>query len=90
MPEESISKNNMSALRESDFVNEAITDLMDRGSVSKCDQRPKVVKPLSVSVQSNRKKRLILDLRLVNKHIWKQSVKYEDLRLALMYLEPGC
>lgn len=80
--------NTMSALRERDFVNEAITDLIERVLVIKCDQRPKRVNPLSVYVQSNRKKRLILDLRLVNKHLWKQS-ENEDLRLTLMYLEPG-
>jgi hypothetical protein len=47
------------------------------------------VNPLTVSIQSNGKKRLILDLREVNVHLWKQSVKYDDLRLALLYLEKG-
>ena len=47
------------------------------------------VNPLSVSVQSSGKKRLILDLRLINKHLWKQSIKFEDLRVALNYLKKG-
>ena len=48
---------------------------------------PYIVNPLTVSVQSNGKKRLILDLRFVNLHVLKQSVKYEDMRTALMYVE---
>lgn len=40
-----------------------------------------------MSVNSSGKKRLILELRVVNRYIWKQSIKYEDLRLAIMYLE---
>ena len=45
--------------------------------------------PLSVSVQSSGKKRLILDLRLINKHLWKQRVKFEDLKVALNFLDAG-
>ena len=48
---------------------------------------PYIVNPLTVSVQSNGKKRLILDLRCVNLHVLKQSVKYEDMRTALMYVK---
>ena len=77
-------------MKEDEFVRQAISDLVDRGLVEVCNQAPTVVNPLSVSTQANGKKRLILDLRLVNKHVWKQSVKYEDLRLALMYLEKDC
>ena len=47
---------------------------------------PHVVNPLSVSVQSCGKKRLILDLRHVNKHIWKEKFKFEDIRNACVYL----
>lgn len=87
LPSKSILKNNCSALKESEFVKEAINDLLDRGLIEKCSHIPIVVNPLSVSIQRNGKKRLILDLRTVNKHVWKQSIKYEDLRLAIMYLE---
>lgn len=37
---------------------------------------PFVTNPLSV----------LLDLREENKHIWKQSVKYDDLGKALLYV----
>ena len=48
-----------------------------------------MVNPLSVSVQPNGKKRLILDLRYVNKHLIKQRVKYEDWKVALSYFQKG-
>ena len=75
--------NNRSALHHSDFVIEAIHDLLIRGLIVECNQKPVVVNPLTVSVQSNSKKRLILDLRHVNKHLWKTSVKFEDIRTAM-------
>ena len=45
-----------------------------------------VVNPLSVSIQSSGKKRLILDLRHVNQFIWKQKFKCEDWRVLLSYV----
>ena len=54
--------NNKSALHNAKFVASAITELKV-GSVVECQSPPVVVNPLSVSVQSNGKKRLILDLR---------------------------
>ena len=55
LPPSSFLKNNMSALRER--VQEAILNLLDRGLIQKCDYVPKVVNPLTVSFQSNGKKR---------------------------------
>ena len=48
-----------------------------------------MINPLSVSVQSCGKKRLILDLRYVNQHIFKQRIKFEDWRVRLDYFEKG-
>ena len=58
--------NNSSALGESDFLESAIQELPSVGSIVSCTCPPDVVNPLSVSVQSSGKKRLILDLRYVN------------------------
>ena len=63
--------------------------MFDRNLILKCLEKPYVVNSLSVSVQNSGKKRLILDLRVVNKHIWKQSVKYEDLKVVLAYIRKG-
>ena len=50
---------------------------------------PHNVNPLSVSVLSSGRKRLILDLRFVNKHVWKPKVKFEVLKVALNYFDKG-
>ena len=53
------------------------------------DYPPAIVNPLSVSIQSSGKKRLILDLRHVNLYIFKQKFKCEDLNVALKVLSKG-
>ena len=69
-----------------EFFNAAISDLLHKGLIVQCQHQPYIVNPLTVSVQSNGKKRLILDLRAVNLHLWKQSVKFEDMRTALPHI----
>lgn len=49
-----------------DFVDTAISELLNQGLIEQCNTAPYVVNPLIVSIQSNNKKRLILDLRCVN------------------------
>lgn len=48
---------------------------------------PFIVNPLTDSVQSNGKKRFILDLKCVNLHVLKQSVRYGDMRTALLFVK---
>ena len=48
---------------------------------------PHVVNPLSVSIQPNDKKRIILDLRY--NFLIKRRVKYEDWKIALSYFRKG-
>ncbi|VDI13306.1 Hypothetical predicted protein [Mytilus galloprovincialis] len=79
-------KNNRSAIIHSEFVTEAIHDLLIRGLIEECEFQPRVVNPLTVSASDGRKKRLILDLRHVNKHLWKSSVKFEDVRIAMQFI----
>ena len=79
----------MSSLRHPKFVEEAILELLHSYRVVEVDAPPDVVNPLSVSVQPNGKKRLILDLRYVNKHLMRQRVKYEDWKIALSYFQKG-
>jgi len=47
---------------------------------------PDNVNPLSVSIQSSGKKRLIIDLRHVNKFIYKQKFKCEDIKTIIQLL----
>ena len=79
--------NNRSALNHESFVVQAITDLLSKGLIEECSNIPYVVNPLTVSVQNNEKKRLILDLRHVNKHLWKSKIKFEDIKVAMNFIE---
>lgn len=63
--------------------------LCQSGRVIRCVEPPCVVNPLSVSVQANGTKRLILDLRYVNRHLQKKRIKYEDWKVAISYFEVG-
>ena len=60
---------------------------MNTGRVREVRTPPHVVNPLSVSTKSE-KKRLILDLRYVNQHIYKEKVKFEDWKVATEFLSP--
>ena len=56
----------ITAMKEADFVCEAILDLVKMNCMEELSEVPNIVNPLSVSIQSPGKKRLILDLRYVN------------------------
>ena len=71
--------NNASAINEAEFVGEAILELLLANRVEELFSPPDIVDPLSVSVQSSGKKRLILDLRHINLHVYKQKFKREGL-----------
>ena len=78
-------RNNKSARLHVDFVDQAVLELVNYGRVRMVNEQPFVVNPLSVSIQPCGKKRLVLDLRHVNKSLIKQSVKYEDWKIAMFY-----
>jgi hypothetical protein len=65
------------AFDNSDFVTEAVLDFLKSGCIEKVKIKPIVVNPLTVSIQKLGKRRLILDLREVNKHVMKQTIKFE-------------
>ena len=81
--------NNQSALNNASFVESAIAELVHTHAVVEEPFIPHVVNPLSVSIQSSGKKRLILDLRHVNHFIWKQKFRCEDWRVLLSYVNKG-
>ena len=81
--------NNRSALEHGDFVSSAVCDLLELGLICEVLTPPTVINPLSVSVNSEGKPRLILDLRHVNSYIPKPKFKTEDWKVFLQYLSPG-
>ena len=88
-PPPKVSPNNGSRLKERDFVSEAICNLISNKCLEVLDHPPAKVNPLSVSIQSSGKKRLIPDLRHVNLYIFKQKFKCEDLSVALKVMSKG-
>ena len=84
-PTSVILRNNKSAFEHTDFGKRAIAYLVYTGVVKESDNVPKVVNPLSVSVNSSGKERLIIDLRHVNKYLRLTAFKYEDAKEAKAY-----
>ena len=72
-PPESFSKNDISALRNMEFVEEAVIELLKSNRVVQTPFKPWIVSPLSVSTNKLGKKRLILDLRILILDIMRQS-----------------
>ena len=72
-------KNNLSALKNSDFVESAIKELLQFNVIEERDSVPFVVSPLSVA-ENGAKKRLILDLSKLNDYILCENISLEDGR----------
>ena len=86
LPENFVIPNRSSALKFKDFVNEAISELIEHGCVKEVLIPPKFINPLQ---QSSGKCRLILDLSYLNRFIWKQSVRFEDTRTVFDLFQSG-
>ena len=70
-PENFVIPNRSSAFKFKDFVDDAISELIERGCVSEVDYPPNFINPLHVVQQSSGKCRLILDLSFLNRFVWK-------------------
>ena len=79
--------NNTSARKYLKFVTTAINQLILSGCVIEESSRPYCIIPLTISINSNGKERLILDLRHVNKCIEKQKIKFEGSKEVLQYVK---
>lgn len=82
--------NHRSACQNATFVEQAIIDLLECGSVQEI--RPSelwICNPLGVVPKRNNKLRLILDLRYLNTHLSVTKFSYEDLRTVSLMLEKG-
>ena len=55
--------------KHADFLSEAILELLRDNRIEEIISPPDIVNLLTVSVQANGKKRLILDLRHINLHV---------------------
>lgn len=78
-------QNNKSSLDSEDFVDYEIESLLDKKIIIKCNKVPSIINLLSVATNSHGKKRLILDLRHVNKCVFNNKFKLEDFNSAIKY-----
>ena len=86
-PPSSFEKNNASAIRNSDFVESSLKELLADGRIREVSEVPYTVNPLSVS--EGEKPRLVLDLRNINPYVVATKFKYEDLRTLAELLQQG-
>ena len=87
MPLPSVKKNHMSALSNVDFVQLSLDELLANKCVKRVDEMPYICSPLSVVQNSLGKKQLVVNLHYLNRYLWEQKFKYEDLRTAMMLFE---
>ncbi len=82
--------NNNSAVKHSDFVGREIASLLAKDCIAEVTELPYFVSPLSVAVQSSGKRRLILDLSMLNAYVAYFKFKLEDVKTLKDYLSPDC
>ena len=80
--------NNHSTLNNANFVTQAVEELLNTGRIKEVKNPPYVVNPLSVPENGSHKLRFILDLRYVNKHVFKDKIKFDDWKIMQDLLEP--
>ena len=88
MPKAAKFPNNHSALHNANFVTQAVEQLLNTGRIKEVKNPPYVVNPLSVSENGSQKLRLILDLRYMNKHVFKGKIKFDNWKIIQDFLEP--
>ena len=76
-PEKSHLPDNKFSLKNEKFVLDSISEMLKIGSIKEVKAPSKVVNPLSDSENSAGKKRLILDLRCINEHLYKDKIKFD-------------
>lgn len=89
MPESKVFGNQKSAITNEEFVSKAVTELCKDNCARKVETRPVVISPLLVVTNRSGKQRLVINLRYVNRFLWKEKFKYEDMRIALTYFDKG-
>jgi hypothetical protein len=82
--------NNKSARDNADFVDSEVDKLVHSGVVIELKVKPTVINALTVAINAENKKRLVLDLRQINPMLNLQKYKYEDIRVAAQYLNKNC
>ncbi|VDI76235.1 Hypothetical predicted protein [Mytilus galloprovincialis] len=89
LPENVFLPNNKSSRDNADFVASEISKLLEKGCISKVDNKPFVINPLTVAFNRLQKPRLVLDCRHINSCIHQFKFKFEDASVARELFEKG-
>ena len=89
MPNPFIAPHQKSAFESVEFVNNAVTELLGNGCLEQCTDVPLVCSPLLVVTSRSGKKRLVINLKYVNNFLYKERLKYEDMRTAMQLFKKG-
>ena len=81
--------NHASAYANFGFVQQSVEELVASLCVLEVSDPPYICSPLSVVESSTGKRRLVVNLRHLNRFLWKQHFKYEDLRVAILLFQKG-
>jgi len=88
LPPPKVSSNNTSALNNTYFVSEAISDLLRTKCVEILDHQPVIVIPLSVSVRPSGLRSRISLFFHVN-YVFKRKFRCEDISVAIQIFSKG-
>ena len=64
-------------------------ELQELRCIKEVDRQPYVCSPLSVVINDSGKKRLVINLPYLNRYLWKEKFKYEDLRTVMQMFSPN-
>ena len=78
--------NNKSAINNSNFTENSIKKMLATGIILEPDQPLRVVNFLSMSINSSKKRHLILDMRHVNMYLYKDRIEFDDWKCFENYL----
>ena len=84
-----MSKNQLSAVQDTEFVDECIDQLLNSACIKELREAPYICSPFSVVESVSGKKGLVINLRHLNKFLFKRKFKYEDLRVAMLLFQKG-
>ena len=82
-------RNQVSALQNAEFVDQCVEELLGGSCIKEQGKAPYICSPLSVVESNSGKKRLVINLRHLNRFLLKQKLKYEDLRVAMLLFQRG-
>ena len=89
IPKDVFLDNNKTVKDNDVFVMDEIQNLSAKGCISEVFSKPHVGNPLTVAHNKNGKKKLVLDCRHVNPHLFQFKFKYEDSSTARKIIEKG-